>query len=99
SVRERGLKLTDTRDFESVTGGGVTGNVGSRRVIVGKPDLLRSSGVTGTERMEPDARLLQTQGQTVVFVAIDNELSGIIGIADPIKSSTAPALDHLHRLG
>ena len=99
AVRERGLKLTDTRDFESVTGGGVTGNVDNRRVIVGKPDLLRSAGVTGTERMEPDARLLQTQGQTVVFVAIDNELSGIIGIADPIKSSTGPALDHLHRLG
>jgi len=99
SSQERGLKLTDSREFESITGGGVTGQVGNYRVLVGKPDLLRASGVTGIEEMEPEARLLQTEGQTVVFVAIDNHVSGMIGIADPIKTSTPSAIDHLHGLG
>jgi Cu+-exporting ATPase len=68
-------------------------------VIIGKPDLLRASGISGLESAETDARELQKQGQTVVFVAIEDQLAGIIAIADPIKPSTAPAIDQLHRLG
>ena len=86
-------------DFQSVTGGGVSARVDSRRVVVGKPQFLRDAGVAGVDELERHAGELQKRGQGVVFVAIDNRAAGIIVVADPIKQSTPGAIQELHRLG
>jgi Cu+-exporting ATPase len=86
-------------DFESTTGGGVSGRVEDRRVLVGKPAFLREAGISGLDEWERRATELQEQGSSVVFVAVDDRVAGIIALADPIKRSTPAAIEHLHRLG
>lgn len=75
------------------------GVVGSRTVIVGKPDFLRSEGVDGLESMEAAAIKLQDEGKTAVFVAVDGKPAGTLAIADPIKSTSRSAIHELHQLG
>src|SRR5262249_44289083 len=94
---ERGVKFGAVTDFESHTGGGVSGEVGGRRVLVGKAPFLH--GVTGLEPLEAQAAELQAQGHGAVFVAIDGRAAGLLAVSDPIKPSSAGAIAHLHALG
>ena len=98
-AKQRGLNVQPVTDFQSVTGGGVIGRVNGRRVLVGKPEFLRASGVAGFERIDNKARDLQQQGNGVMFVAVDDQTAGIVAVADPIKDSTPAAIDELHKLG
>jgi Cu+-exporting ATPase len=94
----RGLVPADVADFESRTGRGVVGAVGGRKVAVGNRTLLEELGVDPGGLAER-ADLLRRDGQTVVFVAVDGRAAGLLGIADPIKSTTAEAISLLHRAG
>ena len=98
-AEERGMNLGSVSDFQSTTGGGVRGRVNGRRVLVGKPQFLREQNVQGLDEMEHRAASLQEEGSGVVFVAIDDHAAGFIAVADPIKESTAGAIDQLHKLG
>ena len=86
-------------DFRSVTAGGVVGTVAGRAVMVGKPEFLRDEKITGLEPLEASAVKLQEDGKTAMFVAIDGKPAGILAVADPIKATTAEAIDALHALG
>ncbi|HEY2713218.1 MAG TPA: copper-translocating P-type ATPase [Chthoniobacterales bacterium] len=98
-VRGAKTRVTAATDFESTTGGGVRGRVGQRSVLVGKAQFLRDAGVRKLDEVEAKAASLQAQGNSVVFVAIDQRAAGAIAIADPIKESTPGAIEHLHKLG
>jgi Cu+-exporting ATPase len=93
-VRERGIEPTAVKDFDSVTGEGVTGTVGSRRVLLGNRKLMDGAGVD-VGILASRAEALRAEGQTVMFLAADNEPIGLLGVADPIKASTAEAVDLL----
>jgi Cu+-exporting ATPase len=101
AARDRDLALDSVREFASETGGGVTAKTDRRLIVVGHFDFVRTLGGTAAvpSILEEQALQLQEDGETVVFVAIDNRASGIIAIADPIKSSTAGAINELRRLG
>ena len=97
-ARERELPLASVSQFSSTTGGGVAGHVEEYLVWVGSPRFLESVNVpiaSAKERAED----LRTQGQTTLFVAIDGKLAGLLGVADPIKSSAADALRALRDEG
>ena len=98
-AKERGIKVPAVSDFQSTTGGGVTGQVDGRRVLVGKPQFLRSQGIDDLEKLEAKAAELQQQGQTAIFVGIDARAAGIVSVSDPIKESTPAAIEQLHTLG
>ncbi len=98
-AKERGWSGRQLSDFESTTGGGVSGQVNGRRVLVGKPDYLREQKVAGVDELERKAAKLQDEGSGVVFVAVDGEAAGIVAVADPIKESTPGAIEQLHQLG
>ena len=98
AARERNLSLFEVVQFNSVTGGGVVGHVRQREVVIGKPELLREYHIP-SDSLQQRATELQEQGRTVIFVGIDGELAGILAVADPIKKSTAQAVEALHRLG
>ena len=98
-AQERGLTLDRAEDFQSFTGGGVSGLVGGRKVLVGKLDFLKEQGVADADALTTKAEPLQSQGQTAMFVSIDGKAAGIISVADPIKASTAEAIRLLHELG
>ncbi len=94
----RGLKLTDVADFQSLTGKGVTGVINGKKVGIGNSRLLQSLGIGATE-LETQAAALRSEGQTVMFVAIDGRAAGLIGVADPIKVTTPDAIRALHAEG
>ncbi|MFO0842283.1 MAG: heavy metal translocating P-type ATPase [Gemmataceae bacterium] len=90
----KGLRLSDAASFESVTGKGVRGVVDGRKVAIGSRRMLEESGVAAGELAET-ADELRADGQTVVLVAIDDRLAGLLGVADPIKESAAEAVGML----
>jgi Cu+-exporting ATPase len=101
-ARSRGLALTSAEQFQSITGKGVSGLVEKRPIAIGTASFLRETiGVVGGElaALEEEAERLRQDGQTVVFVAIDGKSGGLLGVADPIKSSTAEAVRMLKNDG
>src|SRR4029078_516053 len=97
-AEERGLELSEAKVFESLTGKGVTGEVGGHRVSIGNQALLADLGLTTTDLAEK-AEALRLAGQTVMFVVIDGAVAGLVSVADPIKTTTAEAIQQLHDEG
>jgi Cu+-exporting ATPase len=98
-ARDRGITVKNAKDFQSTTGGGVIGNVQEQIVLVGNPAFLQQQNIGGLDTLQSAAAELQGQGNTVIFVAIDRALAGIIAVADPIKSTASEAIAEIHRLG
>ncbi len=97
-ARERGIELPEAKDFESVTGQGVRGTVDGRQVGLGNLRLLQGLGIDpGGQAAE--AEKLRKDGQTVMFVAVDGNSAGLLGVADPIKKTTPEAIRALHDEG
>src|SRR5690606_36480967 len=82
---------TDVSDFQSTTGRGVVATGEGRRVAIGNARLMEDVGASITT-IADTAEHQRRQGQTVMFVAVDGTLAGLLGVADPIKESTAEAL-------
>jgi Cu+-exporting ATPase len=97
-ARRRQLPLEDAADFESATGIGVRGRVGTYALALGNTALMQENGVA-TDALHADAERLRTDGASVMFLAVDGALAGLVAVADPIKASTAEAIDALHHAG
>jgi Cu+-exporting ATPase len=98
AARERSITPRDITTFRSITGKGVTGNSSNRNLALGNRALLADLQIPPGE-LDSRAKTLEAEGQTVVFVAADGKAVGIIAVADPIKSTTAEAIDQLRREG
>lgn len=99
AARERNLKLTDADDFRSWTGKGVSGTVDGTEVFLGNQRLLQDHGIIDAGPMLEKAESMRGDGQTVMFVATDSRLAGLLGVADPIKETTNSAIRELHADG
>jgi len=97
-AEDRGMSLSQTDDFESITGKGVLGKVSGRTVALGNIKLLEKLGI-GPGDLPQQAEAGCTEGQTVMFVSIDGKAAGLVGVADPIKDSTPAAIRDLHAEG
>jgi Cu+-exporting ATPase len=97
-AEERGLVLTDVRDFSSSTGLGVKGRVEEREVALGNLSFMASLGVLPGE-LATRADEMRRDGRTVLFVAVDGQVAGLLGVADPLKATTAEAIRTLHAEG
>jgi Cu+-exporting ATPase len=95
---ERGVELAKAEQFESRTGKGVVGRVGDARVSLGNLALMQELGID-VAPLAGKAEELRADGQTVMFVGVDGRSAGLVGIADPIKPSTAEAIRSLHAEG
>jgi Cu+-exporting ATPase len=98
----RGIVCAPVEQFRSVTGKGVTGMVDGHRVAIGTVAFLQNDvGVSGQslKPLDDDATSLRGEGQTILFVAIDEQAAGILGVADPIKASTYDAVQELKAKG
>lgn len=98
AARERQIALPQVTRFESVTGQGVTGEVGGRTVVAGTRAFLAGRGID-LSPLERDAAALAADGHTIVFAALDGRAAGLFAIADRIKASTPEALALLQREG
>ncbi|HQR75956.1 MAG TPA: copper-translocating P-type ATPase, partial [Burkholderiaceae bacterium] len=97
-ARTRKLPLENVADFESSTGIGVRGTVADARTAVGNTVLMQQEGIDVTP-LASSAEQLRAEGASVVFVAIDSRLAGLIAVADPIKASTPEAMRVLRDAG
>jgi len=95
---ERGISLPATTDFSSHTGKGVTGTIEGRRVALGNKALLEELHID-VSPLAAQADEMRSEGQGVMFTAIDGRLAGLITVADPIKESAADAIAALRSDG
>jgi Cu+-exporting ATPase len=97
-AEQKGLKPAKVEDFEAVTGQGVKGRIGGRVAGLGNARLMGNFGIQmGPLAQAADAR--RKQGETVMYLAVDGKLAGLVAVADPIKPSAAEAIAKLHGLG
>jgi Cu+-exporting ATPase len=94
----RGLQLAEARDFQAITGKGVTGTVANRRVVLGNAALLADLGVRA-DALQSRLEALRAEGQTVMLAAVDGQLAGLLAVADPIRRTTPEAIQLLHAEG
>jgi Cu+-exporting ATPase len=95
---EQGVKPAEVRDFDSITGKGVRGRVNGHEVLLGNLRLMEDFSIVVDELAEK-AEEMRKQGKTVMFVASDNRLTGLVAVSDPIKESTPEAIRKLHDEG
>jgi len=92
------LTVPDAEDFDSPNGKGVTGKIDGKAVLLGNRLLMESQNVD-TSAFEEDADQLRQDGATVIFAAVENQICGLIAIADPIKETTEAAITALQKDG
>ncbi len=97
-AEERKLALLDTQEFTSSTGKGVAGRVAGKDVLLGNRALLEAHHIDAAP-LARQAETLREQGQTAMFVAVEGRPVGVLGVADPVKASSAEAIAALHREG
>jgi Cu+-exporting ATPase len=109
AAKNEEIALREVTDFQSTTGGGVSaklataspsgGELDTKRVFVGKEKFLADSGVTFSNDLRRQADRLQEQAQTTVWIVLNGQAVGVLGIADPIKPTTRTAIRALHDMG
>ncbi len=97
-AKEKGIELVKANNFQSITGKGVTGEVDGYTVAAGNVKLLESLGINAGD-LSQQADEQRVEGKTVMLIAINGKAAGLIGVADPIKDSTAEAIRDLHAEG
>jgi Cu+-exporting ATPase len=97
-AQTRGIELRDATEFESATGKGIFGTIDGRRVALGNAAMLDQLKIDG-QALVARAEELRNSGQTVMFVAVDGQPAGLIGVADPVKETAAEAVRALHDEG
>jgi Cu+-exporting ATPase len=98
AARERKLRLERVADFDSASGLGVSGRIGERSIALGNRALMQQAGVA-INALETQAEALRAEGASVMFLAMDGALAGLLAVSDPIKASTAEALAALKASG
>lgn len=97
-AKARNIDLLKVDDFEAVTGKGVKATIAGKLTALGNSAMMATLGLN-TESIKPQADTMRKEGKTVMYVAIDNSLAGLVAVEDPIKETTNEALDGLHKEG
>ncbi|AKQ41649.1 haloacid dehalogenase [Aurantiacibacter atlanticus] len=97
-AEERGISMESASDFDAITGKGVKGSVGGKPVALGNRALIEDMGL-GAAELSEKANAHRDQGETVMFVVVEDTIAGLISVADPVKETTPAAIKELHELG
>ena len=98
AARQRGTVLATVSEFDSPSGKGVTGTLEGRHLLLGNAGFLTERGVYADEA-ERRADTLRESGATVVLLAVDGRIEGLIAVSDPVKETTPAALRELRQAG
>ena len=98
AARAKGLELIKPLDFESGSGIGVRGIVDGKHLVLGNTALMQQEGVA-TDALKVDGERLRSEGASVMHLAVDRQLAGILAVTDPIKATTLEAIKTLHASG
>jgi len=98
-AQERGVRSADVTEFETLPGKGVKGRIDTHRIVLGNRAMLEAEGISDFGELAGRVEELRHNGQTVLFLAVDGKLMGLLGVADPIKPTTADAVAQLRASG
>ncbi len=98
AAEERGLDIATPSQFEAITGHGITAQVDENSVIIGNLSLIQQHSVP-TQRFEEEAERLQTEAKTVLWIAVDGHVIGLLAVADTLKPEAQAAVTELYELG
>ncbi|MDD5027492.1 MAG: HAD-IC family P-type ATPase, partial [Candidatus Omnitrophica bacterium] len=98
-AKEQGGELAAVKDFQSLTGAGLKAKVNGKEVLLGKQRLIQDAGIKLPEELDKKSLELQENARTVIWIAVEQQVAGIFGIADPIKKTTPDAIRALHKMG
>ncbi len=97
-AKDKHIDFVDVTDFQSVTGKGVVGRIHNQEIALGNKALMDHNGISLGHIMSK-VESLQSQGQTVMFISVDQTLAGFVGVADPIKETSLDAIEAIHKQG
>lgn len=98
AARGEGISFAEAQDFDAPSGKGVTGRVDGKAVALGNETLMKELGVD-VAPVAPRVAALRGEGASVVFVAGEGRLVGLVAVADPVKETSAAAIRHLREAG
>ncbi|MCB1531772.1 MAG: copper-translocating P-type ATPase [Alphaproteobacteria bacterium] len=98
AAKDKGLDLSQTQDFDSPTGKGVIGKIKAQDIALGNVMLMEEKSIN-VSALSAQADELRSDGATVIFIAVDGKIAGLLAIADPIKETTPAAIKALHAQG
>jgi len=99
AAQERGLDITTPSQFEAIAGHGIAAQVGENSVIIGNLSLMQQHNIPTKRFEEEEAERLQTEAKTVLWVAVDGHVVGLLAVADTLKSEAQEAVAELYELG
>jgi len=99
AATESGYELPEATAFEALTARGIAATVEGKRIVAGNTRLLEEQGIAAGALARDEASRLEAMGRTVIFVAADGELVGLVGISDEVKQNAPRAVQALHALG
>jgi len=97
-AKDKGYELEPVDGFQSVTGAGVKGRVNGKVVLLGKQKFIEDNGISLLDELKNKSEELQGKAETVVWLVVDGQVAGILGISDPIKKTTPDAISALHKM-
>ena len=98
AAQKRGLNVATPHQFEAIAGHGIAAQVGENSIIIGNLSLMQQHGIP-TKRFEGEAERLQTEAKTVLWMAVDDHVGGLLAVADTLKSEAQAAIAELYELG
>ena len=98
AATEQGIEITVPTEFTAVAGNGIVTQLDENKVIIGNLSLMQQHNIP-TDTLETEANRLQTEAKTVLWVAIDTKISGLIAVADTVKSDAKVTITELRQLG
>jgi Cu+-exporting ATPase len=99
TAKKEKIELGNVTDFQSTTGGGVSGKLDAATILIGKEKFLADSNVRFSEKLTKEVHRLQERAETTVWIAVNGKAVGVLEIADPIKPTTKEAVRALHEMG
>ena len=99
AAKERGLDMATPSQFKAIAGHGIAAQVDESRVIIGNLSLIQQQGIPTRRFEEEEAERLQTEAKTVLWVAVDGHVVGLLAVADTLKSEAQEAVAELYELG
>jgi Cu+-exporting ATPase len=98
AARDKKLTLKTADDFDSASGIGVSGRIDGSKLLMGNTAFLKQAGIE-VSAVTDDADSMRKKGASVIYLAVDGNVAGLLAVADPIKESSKEAVEQLHRLG
>lgn len=98
-AEEKNINSESVSDFQSITGGGVKGTLNGKIALLGKQKFIENFDIKPSDKLISESAKLYQNAQTVVWVAVDKKVIGVLGISDPIKETAPAAINALHRMG